>query len=350
MNEKLGCVMVGLGGRGQHLLKQVLQNDNYEVVALAEPNAELLEKARQIANMPESACYTDLDAVLGVAKARVCVINTPPQLHAEHLEMAFSHNLSALVAKPLTRNLEDAQRVVQLADEKGLALIVDQQQRFRPVEQTIARWIAEGKFGELGFGTYTFHRNRPEMLNATDENPFIWEQGVHCFNSLLAMLGRRVVSVSAGQVKPSWSNYNGATVVMGEIEFEGASPSSPTVPVQFMGSYASKVKSIEVHLEFAQAAVKLEEGYRSNLLVAKDGESYIPVPVEEAGEALLGESLSGEQQNLNNLYRAIHEGCRVPNDGHDNLQTLAVADAFIQSAREGRRISVDSFEPVQMAK
>lgn len=335
MSDKLRCVAVGLGGRGQHLLQQVMQNPHYEVVALAEPNGDLLEKARGIAAMPPERCYTDLEAALTTSGAQVSVINTPPHLHTEHLEMSFAHGLHAFISKPLTRDFAGAQRIVELAEEKKLSLLIDQQQRFRPVERKVAEWVQNGRYGKLGFGTYTYYRNRPEMHNATNENPFLWEQGVHCFNSMLAMFDRRALTVCAHGIKPSWSRYNGPTVVMGVIEFEGSSTSDPIVPIQFIGSYASKVRQIDLHLEFDQAALKVEEGFRDTLSVAMDGGGYEDIPLEEPEDGR-----SGEQINLDYFYQAMREGIRVPNDGRDNLRTLAIVEAFIRSSQEGRVVKV----------
>ena len=334
MSEKLRCAMIGLGGRGQHLLRQTLENPHYEVVALAEQSPELLEKARSMTELPPDACYTDLEPAMSAAGVEACIINTPPQLHAAHLKASFAHDLPAFIAKPLTRDLAQAQEVVELAEAKKLALVVDQQQRFRPVEKTLAAWIAEEKYGNLGFGTYTYHRNRPEMHNSTDENPFLWEQGVHCFDSLLAMLGRRALTVRSYQMQPSWSRYNGPTVIMGVIEFEGQTVSSPAVPIQFFGSYASRVRAIELRLEFEKAAVQIEESTPSRLLVASENGAFEPVDLSGA------DARRGEQWNLDNFYRAVREGGRVPNDGRENLRTLAVADAFIRSRRENREVAV----------
>jgi predicted dehydrogenase len=334
MNEKLRCAVIGLGGRGQHLLRQALKNPHYEVVALAEQNPELLGKARAMTELAPDACYADLEPAMSMPDVEACIINTPPQLHAAHLKASFAHNLPAFIAKPLTRDLAQAREVVEIAEAKNLVLLVDQQQRFRPVERAVAQWIAEEKYGELGFGTYTFHRNRPEMHNSTDEDPFLWEQGVHCFDSLLAMLGRRALTVRSTQMQPSWSRYNGPTVIMGVIEFEGATPAAPAVPIQFFGSYASRVRAIELRLEFEKAAVQIEETVPPRLLVAGEDKNFETVDLSHMEERC------GEQWNLDNFYHAVRKGGRVPNDGRENLRALAVIDAFIRSRRDNREVAV----------
>ena len=80
--------------------------------------------------------------------------------------------------------------------------------------------------------------------------------------------------------------------------------------------------------------VKLEEAAPPRLLVATGDEGFAPVFVPDT------ETRVGEQYNLDNFYRAVREGARVPNDGRENLRTLAVAEAFIRSARENREIAV----------
>lgn len=43
------------------------------------------------------------------------------------------------------------------------------------------------------------------------------------------------------------------------------------------------------------------------------------------------------------FYRGCTEGGRVTNDGRDNLQTLAIVDAFIRSSKSGKRETVRAF-------
>lgn len=51
-----------------------------------------------------------------------------------------------------------------------------------------------------------------------------------------------------------------------------------------------------------------------------------------------------ERFNFQNFHKAIATGERVPNDGRDNLRTLALADAFLRSSRENRKVSVPDFD------
>ena len=71
------------------------------------------------------------------------------------------------------------------------------------------------------------------------------------------------------------------------------------------------------------------------VLVAQPGKPFEACDIFDAHD-----TEPAERFNFESFHRAIQTGERVPNDGRDNLGTLAVVDAFIRSAREGHEVPV----------
>jgi predicted dehydrogenase len=172
------------------------------------------------------------------------------------------------------------------------------------------------------------------MAAFTGNDPFIWEQGVHSFNSLLAITGRSAISVFSRQLKPRWSAYNGPTTSMGVIELDDG------VPCDFLGTFESRSFTMDIRFEFEQAAVRLVAAgtFQKRLEVAPAGKPFAPVGIEDAQD-----TGPAERFNLDAFHRGCTEGGRVVNDGRDNLRTLAVVDAFIRSSQSGQKEKVRQF-------
>ncbi len=278
--------------------------------------------------------YDSLEDALGEQELEAVIITSPARLHGEQIRLCLERGLHVFVAKPMTYDLEEANQLVNLAESKGLCLVVDQQLQFRLTERVLKEWIQTGKYGKLGFVQYTIHRHRPNMGAFTGENPFVWEQGVHIFNSLIAIVGKRIVSVSANEITPPWSNYNGPTICLGLLEFEGG------LHCNLFGSFESHSPSAEMRFECEQAALRIysSPSIRPRLEIALPGKEFDATDVADSGDSSFPERFT-----LEAFYEGACDGGRVTNDGRDNLSTLAVVDAFIRASRTGNRELVRHF-------
>lgn len=338
----LRCIMVGVrnksrGGMLVHLFRN--RPEQFRIVALVDATADIAKESAQEYGWDDMPCFGSLEDALDRIQAEACVINSPARFHTDQIETGLQAGLHVFCAKPMTYDLTAAEHLVALAEDKNRCLLIDQQWQFSLTQRTLAQWVRDRKFGLPGFVEMRVHRHRPQMRAFTGDNPFIWEQGVHSFNSLLAILGRPAVSVQSFQTKPSWSEYNGPTVAMGEIEFEGS------VPCHYIGTFDSRVMTLELRIEFEQAAVRVwaENSWNNRIEVARPGKNFEPMDIVDEQD-----KQPNERFNIDHF----HEGCQasrtgdIPqlvNDGRDNLRTLAVVDAFIRSAHTGCRESVRQY-------
>jgi len=333
----LRCIHVGVGAksRGAWLLDLFPRSaDRFAPVAFVDASREIARAEADRRGWSSIACFGSLPEALGAVKADAAIITSPARFHGEQIRLCLEAGLHVFVAKPMTYDLDEAVRLVELAERKRLSLVVDQQQRFLLTERTLAEWAKAKRFGELGYVAFQIHRYRPEMLSFTGADPFIWEQGVHSFNSLLAMTGRQAHSVFAHQLKPAWSKYNGPTVSMGVIELDGG------VPCEYLGTFDSRAFTMDIRFEYEQAAVRLvaAKSFHKRIEIARPGQAFEPAGIDDGHD-----QEPAERFNFEAFHRGCMQGGRVVNDGRENLQTLAVVDAFIRSARSGRKEMVRRF-------
>ena len=74
---------------------------------------------------------------------------TPHNLHCENTLMAVGHSKHVLVEKPISRTLDEAQRMVDAAREAGVVLMVGENARFMPVVRKCKELMDQGAIGNL---------------------------------------------------------------------------------------------------------------------------------------------------------------------------------------------------------
>lgn len=94
-------------------------------------------------------CYPDLERMLAGEALDAVLIATPSTLHAAMVEKALQRGLHVFCEKPFVLDLHDGERLVALAEGKGLVTQVGYHFRFVGAFQEAARVVACGALGEL---------------------------------------------------------------------------------------------------------------------------------------------------------------------------------------------------------
>lgn len=129
----------------------------------------------------------DIDAV------NICV---PSGLHAQVVIDALEAGKHVLVEKPIALSLEDADRMIALAEEKGLTLGVVLQNRYNSPMQQVRRLVDEGKLGRIYLGNATVRWYRPQSYYEDDwhgtwamDGGALMNQSIHHIDALQWFMG-----------------------------------------------------------------------------------------------------------------------------------------------------------------
>jgi len=151
------ALFVGLGGIGQRHVRNLrtLLGDTVEIVAVrvrgrrdvvteqlaVEAGADL-EERYGIVREP------DLETALAARPDAVFVTN-PSSLHVPVALAAAEAGCNLFVEKPLSHQLEDVRRLVELVEQRGLVSLVGYQLRFHPCWRKVEELLAAGAVGTL---------------------------------------------------------------------------------------------------------------------------------------------------------------------------------------------------------
>ncbi|MBI3664695.1 MAG: Gfo/Idh/MocA family oxidoreductase [Acidobacteria bacterium] len=124
---KIRVAVIGAGEFGQHHARVLAGLSNAQLVAVADPNLERAQSVAQPFGARAVADYRELGAHIDAA-----TIAAPTSLHAAIGVDLISRGIDVLVEKPISRDLESADRLLAAAREHGRILQVGHLERFNP--------------------------------------------------------------------------------------------------------------------------------------------------------------------------------------------------------------------------
>ncbi|MGD6874996.1 Gfo/Idh/MocA family protein [Bacillus infantis] len=121
--------IIGLGDIAKKAYLPVLsEQENIELV-LCTRNAETLNQLADKYRIRETAGTVE---ELIAAGAEAAIVSTATEAHFEIAEKLLLHNIHVYIDKPVSMNLEETEKIVSLAEEKGKIAMVGFNRRFIP--------------------------------------------------------------------------------------------------------------------------------------------------------------------------------------------------------------------------
>lgn len=150
-NSNFRVAVVGCGAIAEifHLPALVASNLVREIV-LVDTNSDQLERLAQKFDIEST--FENLTDLAGCVDA--VIVATPPSSHYAICKWSLENGLHVLCEKPLTEEGQQAQELVQIAQQQGRILAVNQTRRFFPSSPKIRELIAGGALGRLESITY----------------------------------------------------------------------------------------------------------------------------------------------------------------------------------------------------
>ncbi len=319
--------LIGCGGiTAAHL--GAYKNAGYNVVALCDLD-ESRAVARQEGFYPNAQIYTDHNEVLKRDDIEVLDIATHPAARVPLIEEALNAGKHVLSQKPFVLDLAVGEKLIELADKKGVKLAVNQNGRWAPHIAYMRQAITQGVIGELSSADMSVHWDHSWVVGTPFDNIHdlvLYDFAIHWFDMLTCYFG----DLEADRVYAATRTATGQT---------------PKPPL--LAHVIIDYPSAQATLSF-NAATKFGQHDRT-VLVGTNGTIQSNGPgLQDQTVTLYTEDgtdspeLEGKWFNdgfhgaMGELLCAIEED-RVPyNNPVDNLRSLALAFAAIGSAHDGQ--------------
>lgn len=182
------------------------QNNGLEIVGICDlVTANMDDKVLKF-SLPDSVhLYTDYHDMLEKEKPELVAIATESGEHAKIALDCIEKGCNLIIEKPIALSLEDADRIIEKADEKGVKVCACHQNRFNKSIQKIRDAVEKNRFGKLFHATAHIRWARDYEYYSRAKWRGTWEQDggalmnqcIHDIDLLRWMMGDDVVEVMA---------------------------------------------------------------------------------------------------------------------------------------------------------
>lgn len=329
--------IIGYGYWGPNLVRNLLATEGVEVVYCAEQRLDRRELAAR--QYPTLKVVEDADRIIDDGDVDAVVVATPVTTHYHLAKRALEAGKHVLVSKPITRSVAEAEELVELAERRGLVLMVDHTFVFTGAVRRIKELVDAGEFGDL----YYFDSVRVNLGIFQHDIDVVWDLAPHDLSILTHLVPatpKAVSAVGADHVGSGFADMAYITVYYdnGFMAHTHVNWLSPVKVRQIliggtrrMLVYDDTEPSEKVKVYDSGIKVTTQEGIYATLVDYRTGDMWAP-------KLELREALSVECAHFVDCIRFK----RVPfTSGAAGIQVVRLLEAASRSlAAEGRRVSL----------
>jgi len=158
-NDRVRIGMIGVGGRGQELLKQVMELPKAQVVAIADVYTRRHDEAKQIANGIQTV--NDHRRLLDIKDIDAVIVASPLHIHAQHFLDTLAAGKDLYAEKTMTWSIPEAEQCLQAAKISDRIIQIGLQHESSGALADARKWIKDGLLGKVTQVESWMSRNTP---------------------------------------------------------------------------------------------------------------------------------------------------------------------------------------------
>jgi predicted dehydrogenase len=342
--DPLRVLQVGLGGWGRDWAQRVVPEvPEVDLVGYVDPDPSALAQLREALPVAPERCFLTLEHAIEATKPDAVLVTATLPGHAPVTRAALGAGFHVLVEKPFAETLDVARQLVELAAAQRKVLMVSQNYRFFPAARKVTQLVSEARLGKLHEVSIDFRRYSPGTVTGRDrhhfeDQPLLVDMSIHHFDLLRLILDSEPERIYCEAWNPDWTAFTGPCVAVASIDFGG------DIVVSYRGSWVSTGKVTpwsgewRMDLEHGQIfwTCRHDEGARRDRVVIQKPDRkprVIPLP------ALARTDRWGA---LTEFAHAVREGREPECSGLDNLGTLGLVAAAVESATRKQPVEIST--------
>jgi len=158
-NDRVRVGLIGAGGRGQELLKQVLALPNAQLVAVADVFKRRHEEARQL--VPGIKTFDDHRRLLEMKDVDAVLVASPLHIHARHFVDTLAAGKDLYAEKTMTWSIAEAEECRNAAKNSKQVVTIGLQHESSGSLADAKQWIKQGLPGKITHVESWMSRNTP---------------------------------------------------------------------------------------------------------------------------------------------------------------------------------------------
>ena len=146
-NDRVRVGMIGVGGRGQELLKQVLELPDIQLVAIADVYSRRREEAKKTA--PGIQTLDDHRRLLDMHDIDGVIVASPLHIHARHFMDTLAAGKDLYAEKTMTWSIPEADQCLRAAKKSDRVIQIGLQHESSGALADAKKWIKDGLVGKV---------------------------------------------------------------------------------------------------------------------------------------------------------------------------------------------------------
>lgn len=338
------AVLAGCGAMSKGwltaLAEHPLLKGRVKVVGLVDLDPKVAEARAAEFSLSDAVIGSDLDAVLSETKPDLLFDVVVPNARPALVATGLAHGCHVLTEKPMAPTLESARAMVEQAKAAGRVHAVVQNRRYVPGVRRIRQLIESGALGQVTsincdfFVGAHFGGFREQM-----ENVLLLDMAIHTLDAARFMAGTAPKAVYCLETNPRGSWYAHGAAANAIFEFED------DIVFNYRGSWSAEGANTSWEAAWRIVGTKgtlLWDGYdkfEAHRVAGTEGflRPLEPLDVPEMSSRAKTE---GHASVIADFLDAIEGGAQPETAGSDNIKSLAMVFAAIESAKLKQHVSI----------
>lgn len=331
------AVLVGAGVMGRNWARNIMGCDGAELAGWVDIRPGSAGSAADELGVGLGYVGESLEEALGTVRPDFVVDVTVPEAHHGVTLTALRAGVAVLGEKPMASTMEDAREMVAASEKFNCLYMVSQSRRYDAGLHAFRRLI-EGHTGGVGILNADFYLG-PHFGGFRDEmaSPLLLDMAIHSFDQARYLSGADPVSVYCEEFNPPWSWYGGNACATALFEMSGG------LRFTYRGSWCAEGRSTSWECDWRAVGPRGSATWDGAALPVADvvtvGGGFMSETDTRTAELEEGLAL-GIAGSLRDFLKALQDGGTPMGECHDNIKSLAMVFAAVESANTGQRVPV----------
>ena len=332
---------MGCGGIAQNAHLPSYAKFGYRVVAVCDIVEQSARRAAQTYRIP--FCTTDLDEILDRTDVDVIDLAVRPSDRLELVERIAPSGKHILSQKPLALTFAEAQRIVDVCENAGITLMVNQQARWAPYHRAMKVLIDRDVLGQLFSVVHVHLQNQDEADSPDRDVPDVTtiDNGIHYVDLSRYFTGRTprrvraAASLKPGQFAESPMMFTilceyEPSDLMATLHFNNIATGLHHCPYLWLFDGTNASASITRYGTLRDGRTELTVAFADD----PDHRQVVDIQGQWYPEAWGGA--------MAEMLNALAERREPETSGRDNLSSMRITSAAVESYNSSRSVEVSA--------
>ena len=332
------AILVGAGGMGKAWGKNLAACEEVELAGWVDIRSGAAASAAEELKLSLTYTGDDLSEAIAAVRPDFVVDVTIPEAHKAVTLTALAAGIPVLGEKPMAESMAAAREMVAASEKANKLYMVSQSRRYDARLHAYRKLIA-GHIGPLGILNSDFYIGahfggfRDEM-----PSPLMLDMAIHTLDAARYLCDADPVAVYCDEFNPAWSWYKGDVSATAIFEMSGG------LRYTYRGSWCAEGRATSWEGEWRAVGphgTATWDGHSAvQADIVKDASGFHATTEPLVGEVAEGVH-GGIAGSLHDFLNALKTGATPMGECHDNIKSLAMVFAAIESAALKQRIPIE---------